>query len=200
MKCANLQLTDYDADGRPALSDMAQHTAPLSELLTMELDGAAAALGVKAEELLLAALGRAIDRTIGDGEIAVDVDADLTGNGATVQALTLTCAGPAALSATEVLAGVHRAALAPNLHHHVADLLFTVGASAPAGLGHALELHVHRTDDVIALDWWFDTRSFETYTVEELAEQFPLALVEITSEASSPVGAGRADAAELALA
>ena len=35
------------------------------------------------------------------------------------------------------------------------------------------------------LDWWYDTRSFDAYTVEELAEQLPLALIELTSEATA---------------
>ena len=38
-------------------------------------------------------------------------------------------------------------------------------------------------DGLVQLDWWYDTRSFDSYTVEELAEQFPLALIELTSEA-----------------
>ena len=33
------------------------------------------------------------------------------------------------------------------------------------------------------LDWWYDTRSFDAYTVEEFTEQLPLALIELTSEA-----------------
>ena len=54
------------------------------------------------------------------------------------------------------------------------------------GCGHALELRAYRADGVVQLDWWFDARSFEAYTVEELAEQFPLALIELTSEATPP--------------
>ena len=42
---------------------------------------------------------------------------------------------------------------------------------------------MHRADGLVQLDWWYDTRSFDAYTVEELAEQFPLALIEMTSEA-----------------
>ena len=36
--------------------------------------------------------------------------------------------------------------------------------------------------DTIVVDWWYDTRSFDAATVDELAEQFPLALIELTSE------------------
>jgi hypothetical protein len=197
MMCANSQLTDYDADGRPVLDDLGQHTATLSDVLTMELDGAAAALGLKAEEILVAALGRAIERTIGSLQIDVDVDADLSGHGATMQSITLACAGPAVLSATEMLASVHHAISTPSLHHALADVLFAAEVPAPAGLGHSLELHTRRVGGDLVLDWWFDMRSFEPYTVEELAEQFPLALIELTSEASAPVAVSTA---ELALA
>src|SRR3954471_18737295 len=61
--------------------DIAQKTAPVldklstppSEEVTAEVDGATEWLGLAADELLLAALGRAIARTIGDGIVAVDV-------------------------------------------------------------------------------------------------------------------------------
>ena len=57
--------------------------------------------------------------------------------------------------------------------------------SAPEpGLRHALELRVvSRSTDLVQLDWWYDTRGFDPHTVEELAEQLPLALIELTSEA-----------------
>ena len=77
-------------------------------------------------------------------------------------------------------------------------VLFANGADAAtrAHLGHVLELRVHRVGDVVALDWWFDTRSFESYTVQELTEQFSLALIELTSEATPTMLA----TAELAMA
>jgi hypothetical protein len=37
------------------------------------------------------------------------------------------------------------------------------------------------------LDWWYDTSRFDRYTVEELTEQFPFALLEMTSDAVAPV-------------
>ena len=46
-----------------------------------------------------------------------------------------------------------------------------------------LELRAHREDELVQLDWWYDTRSFDRYTVEELAEQLPFTLIELTSEA-----------------
>jgi hypothetical protein len=33
------------------------------------------------------------------------------------------------------------------------------------------------------VDWWFDTLRFDRATVQELAEQFPFALIGLTSEA-----------------
>ena len=51
---------------------------------------------------------------------------------------------------------------------------------------------MYRTDGLVQLDWWYDTRSFEPYTVEELAEQFPLALIELTSEADAADRSDRA--------
>ena len=45
---------------------------------------------------------------------------------------------------------------------------------------------MHRAGDLLHLDWWYDTARLERYTVEELAEQFPLALIEITSDAAAP--------------
>ena len=80
----------------------------------------------------------------------------------------------------------------------MSDVLFAYGdAELDRTVGTLLELHAHRRDGVsCVLDWWYDTRSFEPYTVEELAEQFPYALIELTSEATAPMLA----TAELAIA
>ncbi len=206
MTRANLQLTDYDAEGRPRVEDLEMVAAPLSPLLTMELDGAAEVLRLTTDEIILAAMGRAIERTIGGGALAVDVP----GSGTRVHPMALQCAGPGQVHADEMLAGVHHAldALAVRRIVHgvpddprsqpMSDVLFANGDSAATRphLGHVLELRAYRDGDVVALDWWFDARSFEPYTVEELAEQFPLALIELTSEATPPVHA----TTELALA
>jgi hypothetical protein len=206
MTRANLQLADYPADGRPRVQDLEMVAAPLSALLTMELDGAAEALGLTIDEILLAAMGRAIERTIGNGAVSVDVP----GYGTSVHPVALSCATPAQVDADEMLAGVHHALDALAVHHIVhgvpddpraqplSDVLFANGGSAAgrSHLGHLLELHAYRLGDAIALDWWFDARSFEPYTVTELAEQFPLALIELTSEATPPIHA----TAELAFA
>jgi hypothetical protein len=208
MRCANLQLADYIADGRPECDDIAVVSAPLSDVLTGEFDGAAAALGLTTEELLLAALGRTIDRTIGDGVVTVDLPA----HGSTVYAVELMCTGPAVTSASETLAAVHRSVAALSLHRMVdgapedphtqplADVMLVHGGgdqvAEPARLGHALELRAYRRDGVLVLDWWYDARRFEAYTVEELSEQFCYGLVELTSEASAPILGG----ADLAMA
>jgi hypothetical protein len=200
MTRANLQLTDYDAEGPLHVDDgLEKVAAPLTVLLTQELDGAAEALGLASNEILIAALGRAIQRTIGDGIVTLDVP----GYGTSVHSMTLRCAAPAQIPAQEMLGGVHDALEALKVRrivHEVPDdprdqpvseLLFADGETAAAlpQLGHALELRTYRVGDVIALDWWFDARSFEPYTVEELAEQFPLALIELTSEATPPIHA-----------
>lgn len=51
---------------------------------------------------------------------------------------------------------------------------------------HAIELRIHRSHDRVHLDWWYDPARFYPYTVVELAEQFPLALIEVCSEATVP--------------
>jgi hypothetical protein len=199
MTRANLQLTDYDVEGPLHVDDLQKVAAPLTALLTQELDGASEALGLASNEILIAALGRAIERTIGDGIVTVDVP----GYGTSVHSMTLRCAAPAQTPADDMLGGVHdslEALKVRRIVHGVPDdprgqpvseVLFADGDTA-AGLphlGHALELRTYRVGDVIALDWWFDARSFEAYTVHELAEQFPLALIELTSEATPPIHA-----------
>lgn len=196
MRTANLQLTDYDAVGRPLAADMAKMSAPLSAVLTDELEGAAAALEVPCDEILVAALGRSIQRTIGAGVVSIDVP----GYGTSVLPLALRCVSPEHTSATNMVAGVHHSlsALARRRTVHgvpddpraqsLSDVLVIVGdavATCPH-LGHLLELRAIRLAETLQLEWCFDTRSFEPYTVQELAEQFPLALIELTSEAVPP--------------
>ena len=204
MMSANLQMTDYEVDGRPGGDDVAVVSAELSEVLTQELDGASAALGVTADDILLAALGRAIERTMGEGVAAVDVP----GHGRTMYPVKLSCVGPQRMDATEMLTGVHHMMAAVSLRRTVhgvpddphaqplSDVLFAYGTSEPARLGHPIELCAYRRGGVLVLDWWYDAPSFERYTIEELSEQLPFTLIELTSEATAPVLAG----AELAMA
>src|SRR3984957_7112685 len=91
----NLRLVDHQAAGPPRPDAMAQVAAPLSSTLTAELDGARCSLDVPAEAILLAAISRTIARTIGDTDLAVDVDA---GGDCTV---VVACMSARAASATE---------------------------------------------------------------------------------------------------
>ena len=47
---------------------------------------------------------------------------------------------------------------------------------------------MYRTaDGHVHMDWWYDTRRLDRYTVEEMTEQFPLALIDLTSDAVPPI-------------
>lgn len=176
-------LTDYDAEGAPLPDDLGRLAAPLSQLLTDELDGASRHLGVPVEVILLAALGRTVQRTAGAGVLAVDF---MVEGAATRHGVGVPCVGPAEVDATQLLAAV-RAAVTDGSWSGAEVALRYTGSGRAAdiipGLGHALELRAYRDAGVVALDWWYDTRRFEAYTVEELTEQFALALIEVTSEA-----------------
>ena len=190
-----LRVVDHDiADGASPLLDTL--SIPPSDEVTAEVDGATEWLGVAADEILLAALGRTIARTIGDGVVAVDVTGERRW---LLHAIPLLCATAQQASATEMLGNVHR--MLSAVPAHAASLpseifLNYVGAlpkgttpmyETPPGLGYALELRVYRTDGLLHLDWWYDTTRFDRYTVEELTEQFPFALFEMTSDAGAPV-------------
>jgi hypothetical protein len=100
----------------------------------------------------------------------------------------LSCTSAGLATATESLGAVHRSLSAGPSAPKIAaappsEIFFSYLGTEP-GLRHALELRAYRADDLVQLDWWYDTRSFDPYTIEELAEQLPLALIELTSEAS----------------
>jgi hypothetical protein len=192
---ATLRVVDHDiADGTAPVLDKLS-TLP-SEEVTAEVDGATEWLGVAADEILLAALGRTIARTIGDGVVAVDVTGERRW---LLHAIPLLCATSQQASPTEMLGDVHRvlgATPAPAAPLSPEIFLNYIGALAdgtdpsyetPPGLGYALELRAYRIDGELHLDWWYDTTRFDRYTVEELTEQFPLALFEMTSDAAAPV-------------
>ena len=192
---ATLRVVDHDiADGAsPVLAKLS--TLPSDEV-TAEVDGATEWLGVAADEILLAALGRTIARTIGDGVIAVDVTGERRW---LLHAIPLLCAFPQQASPTEMLQQVHRtlgaaparsAPLSPEVFlNYIGTLADGTDPSyeTPPGLGYALELRVYRADGQLHLDWWYDSARFDHYTIEELAEQFPLSLFEMTSDAAAPV-------------
>ncbi len=190
-----LRVVDHGiADGTSPV--LAQRSTPATDEMTAEIDGATDWLGLAADEILLAALGRTIARTIGDGVVAVDVTGEVRW---LLHAIPLTCATAQQASPTEMLGNVHR--MLGAVPAHAASLPSEVflnyigtlpdGATpmyeTPPGLGYALELRVYRTDGQLHLDWWYDTSRFDRYTVEELTEQFPFALFEMTSDAVAPV-------------
>jgi hypothetical protein len=145
---------------------------------------------------LLAALGRTIARTIGDGVVAVDVTGERRW---LLHAIPLLCVTAQQASATEMLGNVHRmldAAPAQSAHLPSEIFLNYIGTmpdgttpiyETPPGLGYALELRVYRTEGLLHLDWWYDSARLDPYTVEELTEQFPFALFEMTSDAAAPL-------------
>jgi hypothetical protein len=175
-----LRIADHETADAPQAADLAKISAPLNSTLTAELEGAEWYLGVGAGEIILAALGLAIARTIGEGVVPVDV-AGHSG------AVPLSCTSAGLATATEALGAVHRslsvAPAAPKLAAQPpSEIYFSYLVTEP-GLRHALELRAYNADGLVQLDWWYDTRSFDAYTVEELTEQLPLALIELTSEA-----------------
>lgn len=176
-------VADYHASVPPQEHDIAGLSSALNSVLGAELAGAQTALGATAEEILLAALIRAIARTVGDGVLNVELSDGWSGQ----RQVTVPCLAQRDLTSPELLAGA-RSALEgePRPAMGTAEVLLSHGV-APAhnpDTGHLLGLYVHRDADfadVLYLDWRYDTRSFERSTVEELSEQFPLALIEITS-------------------
>jgi phthiocerol/phenolphthiocerol synthesis type-I polyketide synthase E len=130
-----LQVGTPDMTSAPAGDDMATVSSVLSGELTAVLDEAQRTLRRPADEILLAALGRTIAHTIGEGVVAVDVaghgrlvlkpDVNLhrtVGWFTTIYPIPLDCATTGRSSATEVLDDVHR----------------TIDAVPHCGIGHGL--------------------------------------------------------------
>ncbi|OBF27048.1 hypothetical protein A5724_03050 [Mycobacterium sp. ACS1612] len=195
MALPTLRVADHDiAEGTAPVLDKLS-TAPSDEV-TAEVDGATEWLGVAADEILLAALGRTIARTIGEGVVAIDVTGERRW---LLHAIPLLCASDRQASPTDMLRDVHRtlnALPAPSAQlsselflNYIGDLADGTDPSyeTPPGLGYALELRVYRVDGLLHLDWWYDTTRFDRYTIEELTEQFALALFQMTSDAAAPV-------------
>src|SRR6202048_4488049 len=133
----NLRLVDHEAAGPPRPDDMAKVAAPLSSMLTAELDGARCYLDGPAEAILLAAISRTIARTIGDADLAVDVDVDAGGECTVV----LACMSPRNASATEVLRAVHHSLDAAHDHTaappvEASDVLFSYRGTVPGPVAH----------------------------------------------------------------
>lgn len=161
-------------------------SSPPSSELADELEGAADWLGVRVEEILLAALGRALGRTRGEGAVAVDVTGE---HRWLFHSVALICSDAPAMGPTEMLQGAHTAlAAASGRLEAQSQVLLNVAADQnDAGGDHVLELRVHRTGGELQLDWSYDANRFDLYSIEEMAEQFPYALVEITSDAAKPL-------------
>lgn len=177
---ATLQLVDRPSEVglEPAFERLS--TRPTSELAE-ELDGAAEWLGVRADEILLAALGRALGRTRGEGTLTVDL---IDEGGARVQGASLICSAALEMGPTEMLQGAHTALA--GAAGAGCEMLVNLSADQNRAGDHVLELRVSRAED-LQLDWWYDTTRFDPYSVEELAEQFRYALIEITSDAAAPL-------------
>ena len=74
---ASSWIIDHLVAGSPAPIDIAGLSHPLDDVLSAELAAAQADLAATAvEEILLAAFGRAVARTVGDGRLEMDVDVD----------------------------------------------------------------------------------------------------------------------------
>ena len=71
---ATLRLGDREITGQPRSSDLVRLPSTLTVDETAELDDARRKLGVSMEEVLLAALGRTIADTLGEGVVSVDVE------------------------------------------------------------------------------------------------------------------------------
>jgi hypothetical protein len=183
---AVLQVVDHApaAAIAPHFEDLT--TSPSSELAA-ELCGAVDWLGVKVEEILLAALGRALGATRGEGAVCVDV----TGAHRWLfHTVSLICSSSHPMTPTEMLQGAHTAlAAAPARSTAQSEVLLNLdGADRDeASTARVLELKVRRTGGLVQFDWRYDATRFEAYSIEELAEQLPLALIEITSDAAAPL-------------
>lgn len=191
---ATIHVVDYGAPDASRPAGMVRLSTPDNEELTAELDGASEWLGAPSDELLLAALARTIATTLGEGIVPIDVASE---RGSLLDAVPIMCVTAAQADATDMLRGVHSALASAT--ERTADAMSEVylnylgevpGSSIPVpvqetppGLGHALEMRVYRTQGLVHIDWWYDKSHFEPYTVEELAEQFPRALDEMTTDA-----------------
>lgn len=83
-------------------------------------------------------------------------------------------------------AGAHNSLLPGAGHPHSrAEVALTLdGAPADAV---ALQVNIRRVGDALQVDWTYDACRLDGYSVEEMAEQFGLALIEITSDAGAPL-------------
>lgn len=168
--------TDYPAGGRRELACV---PARLDGDLFDEFVGGQAQLSAGAEEILLAALGKAVARTLGSGLLRVDVAA----MDAAPAQIVLVCDGHRGVPGAEAVAATrHALAAATDSGVAGADIAFRYGSgdAAPAG-EHALSLRLRDSAGALAVEWWYDAPRFDRSTIEELSDQFALALIDVTS-------------------
>jgi hypothetical protein len=114
---------------------------------------------------------------------------DSSGGGlAVIRRLEVDAVSASDVDATAMVQAVRGAlAAAAADPNDVADVLFSYGMSAidgeHPGPAHTLEVRAFHADDALHVDWWYARHQFEPYTVEELAEQFSYAVIELASEA-----------------
>lgn len=190
---STLKVADYQVAAVAGADDLTTVSSPLSRVVTDELDEARQALGLDTDEVVLAALTGAIARVIGEGVVQIDVSR----NAVAPCAITVRCENDRGDRATEILVGVHRAVVTAALlgavtaasPSEVAFVFYDSEAAADRHVpsGCALELVAYPLDGLLELDWRYDARQFDSYTIEELAEQLPLALIALTSEAIPPI-------------
>ncbi len=167
-------LTDRWVDRHPRATDMAKLASRLDPVLTAEVMSPGVAGGIEFEMVLLAALGRAIARTVGPGALTVALDGERSSRRTRLECSDLRGPGPADPSAAVTPADAAAAG------HAWVSYRSTVSGTTPPE-GYLLALHARRGADVIYLNWWYDTRSFDRHTIEEFDEQLPLALIEVVS-------------------
>ncbi len=178
-------MTDYDAVGA-APQTMTSSCCPRTcrTSLTQELDGASAALGVTADEILLAAFGRAIARTIGEGVVAVDVPGHGTHRapggpglrGSAPERMPPRCwRACTARSRRCHCTGSCTACLTIRTRNRCPTSCSRTATAEPgAARARSRTARTPRDGEVMALDWWYDARSFEPYTIEELVRAVPV--------------------------
>ncbi|BBX92825.1 polyketide synthase [Mycolicibacterium boenickei] len=172
-------IADYATVGPPVAADIATVSSSFDDVLSAELHGAAIAMDCTAEELLLAALGRTVARTIGEGTLVVDVASGPERAG--FRRIGVPCLAHRGLSGAELLAAARPSVDGGD--HPSADVSLAYGGGPRTGQSvHPLAVHINPdAESTTSLLWRFDSRRFDHCTVVELAEQFPLALIEVTS-------------------
>jgi hypothetical protein len=180
-----VQVVDNEVSGQPQLQDLARFTEALPQVVVAELEYAVGATGFEIQDFLLAALGRAIAKAFGSGSVII---AKLTA----AKPIRLCCATERELAADHLLEHVRAALDAGRCTGSGVDLVFThlplaqnmVFVSVEAADGAALHVLTYHGDELLEVEWVYDSRRLFDATIEDLSKQFTLALVELTLEAT----------------